>query len=83
MAKRGLGGFTLIELMVAIAILMLLTGLAVPMARSAIKRQKERELRGDLREMRTQLTAIRTLRTGCCCGKKATTADIPSRSMCW
>ena len=52
MAKRRLGGFTLIELMVAIVILMLLTGLAVPMARSAIKRQKESELREDLREMR-------------------------------
>src|SRR5258708_28699977 len=52
MAKRRQGGFTLIELMVAIFILMLLTGLAVTMARSAIKRQKERELRQDLREMR-------------------------------
>ena len=52
MAKRRLGGFTLIELMVAIAILMILTGLAVPMARGAIKRQKESQLRDDLREMR-------------------------------
>lgn len=45
-------GFTLIELMVAIIILLILTGLAVPMARSAIKRQKERELRYDLELMR-------------------------------
>ena len=40
-------GFTLIELIVATAILVILTGLAVPMARVAIKREKERELRSD------------------------------------
>jgi general secretion pathway protein G len=45
-------GFTLIELIVATAILVILTGLAVPMARVAIKRAKERELRHDLWELR-------------------------------
>src|ERR1700687_2335938 len=45
-------GFTLIELIVATAILVILTGLAVPMARVAIKREKERELRNDLWELR-------------------------------
>lgn len=49
---RSSHGFTLIELMVALFILSILTGLAVPMARTAIKRQKERELRYDLRLMR-------------------------------
>jgi general secretion pathway protein G len=48
----GLQGFTLIELIVATAILVDLTGLAVPMARVAIKREKERELRRDLWELR-------------------------------
>ena len=48
-------GFTLIELIVAVAILAILTGLALPMARNAIKRQKERELRGDLQMMRDAL----------------------------
>src|SRR5713101_500025 len=48
----GLRGFTLIELIVATAILVILTGLAVPMARVAIKREKERNLRGDLWELR-------------------------------
>ena len=51
-ASQGQGGFTLIELIVATAILVILTSLAVPMARVAIKREKERELRRDLWEMR-------------------------------
>jgi general secretion pathway protein G len=47
-----LRGFTLVELIVATAILVILTGLAVPMARVAIKREKERELRYDLWQLR-------------------------------
>jgi prepilin-type N-terminal cleavage/methylation domain-containing protein len=43
----GRSGFTLIELIVAMAILVVLTGLAVPLARVAIKREKERQLRKD------------------------------------
>jgi general secretion pathway protein G len=45
-------GFTLIELIVATAILVILTSLAVPMARVTIKRTRERELRADLWELR-------------------------------
>lgn len=45
-------GFTLIELIVAITIIMILMGAAVPIARVRIKREKERELRRDLWEMR-------------------------------
>jgi general secretion pathway protein G len=48
----GLRGFTLVELIVATAILMILTGLAVPLARVAIKREKERDLRHGLWELR-------------------------------
>src|SRR5258708_25360494 len=47
-----LRGFTLIELIVATAILVILTGLAVPLARVAIKREKEHELRRALWELR-------------------------------
>lgn len=49
---RSKRGFTLIELIVATAILVILTSLAIPMARVTIKRQRERELRRDLWEMR-------------------------------
>lgn len=45
-------GFTLIELIIATALLVILTSLAIPMARVVIKREKERELRHALWEMR-------------------------------
>jgi general secretion pathway protein G len=54
-ATRGAGrmrGFTLIELIVAITILLILTGMAVPLARVSIKRERERDLRRDLWMMR-------------------------------
>jgi general secretion pathway protein G len=50
--SRKLRGFTLIELIVATAILVILTGLALPLARVTIKREREHELRHDLWEMR-------------------------------
>ncbi len=49
---RKARGFTLIELIVATAILAILTGMAIPLARVTIKREKERELRHDLWMMR-------------------------------
>lgn len=45
-------GFTLIELIVAMTILMVLTAAAVPVVRVGIQRNKERELRRDLWQMR-------------------------------
>src|SRR5712691_9586590 len=45
-------GFTLIELIVATVILSILVGMAVPMAKNAVNRERERELRYDLWMMR-------------------------------
>ena len=45
-------GFTLVELIVTIAILSVLASVAVPVARFQVKRQNERILRHDLWEMR-------------------------------
>jgi general secretion pathway protein G len=45
-------GLTLVELIVTVAILGLLAGAAVPIARFQVKREKERELRYDLWQMR-------------------------------
>ena len=50
--RRKARGFTLIELIVATAILVILAGLAIPMARVSIKREKEHALRQNLWEMR-------------------------------
>jgi len=45
-------GLTLVELIVTVAILMILASAAVPIARFQVKREKERELRRDLWQMR-------------------------------
>jgi general secretion pathway protein G len=45
-------GLTLIELIVAFTLMMLLTTMAVPMARSRVRRNRERDLRVALDEMR-------------------------------
>ena len=45
-------GFTLIELIVATTILIILTGMAVPLAQVSIKRERERELRTALWTLR-------------------------------
>ncbi len=50
--RRQASGFTLIELIVATTIMAILTGMAVPLARITIKRERERELRRDLWQMR-------------------------------
>jgi general secretion pathway protein G len=49
---RKARGFTLIELIVATTILLILTAMAVPLARVTVKREKERELRQALSDMR-------------------------------
>jgi general secretion pathway protein G len=43
---------TMLELTVTVAILLILTGMALPMARFSVKRERERILRNELWEMR-------------------------------
>ena len=50
--SRSTRGLTLVELIVAVTILLILTGAAIPMARVKIQRERERQLRLALWEMR-------------------------------
>ena len=52
MRRRHQSGLSLVELIVAFTILLILTSMAVPMARSKVRGEKERELRWALREIR-------------------------------
>jgi general secretion pathway protein G len=54
-ARRNQRGLTLIELIVAFTILLILTSMAVPLARVKVRSEKERDLRWALREIRTAI----------------------------
>jgi general secretion pathway protein G len=56
--QRTQRGFTLLELIITLAVLAIMVGAAVPLARNNIKRQRETELRRNLREVRMALDAF-------------------------
>jgi general secretion pathway protein G len=54
-------GMTLLELIIACAILMILSSMALPIARFTVIREREKELRLDLREMRQAIDKYKDL----------------------
>lgn len=61
MRRKNQRGLTLVELIVAFTIMTLLTAMAVPIARYKVRRERERELRYALREMRTAIDKYKDL----------------------
>jgi general secretion pathway protein G len=59
MKRKRQRGFTLVELIVSFTIMALLTSMAVPLAAYRVKRDKERELRYALREIRHAIDAYK------------------------
>jgi general secretion pathway protein G len=53
--RRSQRGFSLVEVIVVVTILMIMASAAMPLARVTQQRQKEAELRRSLREMRTAI----------------------------
>src|SRR5262245_51858410 len=56
--QRTQRGFTLLELIITLAIMAILVGMAVPLARNNIKRTREEELHRSLRELRMAIDAF-------------------------
>ena len=59
--RKNERGLTLVELIVAFTIMALLTAMAVPLARYKVRRDRERELRYALREMRSAIDKYKDL----------------------
>ena len=59
--RRNAAGFTMVELAVVAAMIAILAAMAVPVARYSVRRQKELELRHQLRTMRDAIDKYKQL----------------------
>jgi general secretion pathway protein G len=59
--KNNQKGFTLIEMIVTFTILAILAAVAIPLAKTAVKREKEIELRRNVRTIRDAIDAYKKL----------------------
>jgi len=61
MRRRNQRGLTLVELIVAFTIMLILTSMAVPLARAKVRAERERELRYALDDMRRAIDKYKDL----------------------
>jgi len=73
-------GFTLLELIIALGIIAILTAGAIPVAKNFVKREKEIELRRNLREIRK---AIDAYQISCQVGQIGQLDKPPPENMCY
>lgn len=62
MGRKRQRGLTLVELIVAFTIMLLLTTMAVPLARGRVRRDRERELRHSLDEIRRAIDKYKDMK---------------------
>jgi len=79
-AIRIEAGFTLLELIIALGIIAILTAGAIPVAKNFVKREKEIELRRNLREIRR---AIDAYQLACQVGQIGQLDRPPPENMCY
>ena len=60
-ARADRRGFTLVEMLVTLTVLAILASAIIPIAKTAIQRDKELELRRDLRQLREAIDAYKKL----------------------
>ena len=61
MIRRGNSGFTLAELVMVVALVAVLSSMALPVAKFTVKRRKEVDLRLSLRQVRTAIDEYKRL----------------------
>jgi len=76
--KNDSGGYSLLELIITLTILTILVMGTIPMAQNAVKRQKEAQLREDLRMMRSAIDEFKRDTFGACANGGNTTSINPT-----